>query len=281
MAVIQPLDSLDNKSVRTVRRLLDNRVFREKQQQAVLEGFHMVSDAVDAGVVIHLVFYGQRLVSHTAGRSLLARLQASHTRLMYVTDHVLDDLSAVETHQGILAVVNVPQWVSSSMPLPETGPFLIAVAHGIQDPGNLGTLIRSYQAAGAHMVGVTKGTVDVYNPKTLRASAGSVFKLPVVGLSEQWMEELAQCGVAVVTTVVTGGVPYDLFDWSSSVAIVLGNEGSGLPPEVSSRATQVSIPMAPAAESLNVAAAGSILAFHAASDRRRHRIPMTPPVMIK
>lgn len=280
MAVIQPLDSLDNKSVRTVRRLLASRTFREKQQQAVLEGFHMVADAVDAGVLIHLVLYGQRMASQVPGRSLLARLQAARARMVYVTDRILDDLSAVQTHQGIVAVAHAPRW-PTGWPVPQDAPLLIGVAHEIQDPGNLGTLIRSFQAAGAHMVGLTKGTVDAFNPKALRSSAGSVFKLPVVPLGDEWASELEAMGVQLVTAVAHGGMDYADVRFTNSVAVVLGNEGGGLPSELVAHSLQVTIPMVASAESLNVAVAGSILAFQAASARRRAGVLCAPPLMIQ
>ncbi|WP_053958533.1 TrmH family RNA methyltransferase [Sulfobacillus thermosulfidooxidans] len=280
MSVIQPLDSLDNKAVRVVRRLLTNRHFRERQQQAVIEGFHMLKDVVDVGMPIHLVLYGKRMTQSEAGRSLLARLQMSRVRLIYVTDKVLDALSAVETHQGVLAVVNLSKPVSG-WPLPKGVPAFIVIAYQIQDPGNLGTLIRSVQAAGAHIVGVTKGTVDVYNPKTIRAAAGSVFKLPIISLSDNWVEELSEKHITVVSTVVAGGQTYTQFDWRQPFAIVMGNEGNGLPQELVSKAQTLTIPMVPTAESLNVAVAGSILAFHAMWVREQHHIPLVPPVMIQ
>ncbi|AUW94254.1 hypothetical protein BXT84_10150 [Sulfobacillus thermotolerans] len=280
MAVIQPLDSLDNKSVRTVRHLLTSRTFREKQKQAVLEGFHMVLDAVDAGALIHLVLYSQRIAQQGPGRSLLARLQAGRTRLVYVTDRVLSELSAVETHQGILAVVGMPKW-PAPFPLPQGTPWLLGIAHEIQDPGNLGTLIRSFHAAGAHMMGLTKGTVDPFNPKALRASAGSVFKLPVVALDDSWLEDLAARGVQVITAVAEGGEDYTRMDWTRSVALVLGNEGAGLPDAVVQQSHAVTIPMVDSAESLNVAVAGSVLVFQAAAARRHAGLLPVPPVMIQ
>ncbi len=279
MSVLQPLDSVDNKSIRVVRRLLTNRTFRERQQQAVIEGFHLLKDVVDAGIPIHLVLYSKRITQMEEGRSLLARLQMARVRLMYVTDKVLDTASAVETHQGILAVVELPK-DRVGWPLPQDVPPFIVVAYQIQDPGNLGTLIRSVQAAGAHLFGVSKGTVDVYNPKTIRAAAGSVFKIPIVSLSDDWITELRQREISVAFTVVRGGRSYADFDWSRPSALVLGNEGSGIPFDLTREAEEISIPMVPPAESLNVAMAGSILVFHAMWQRSQKGIPLVPPVML-
>ena len=279
MSVLQPLDSVDNKSIRTVRRLLASRNFRERQHQAVVEGFHLLKDVMDAGIPIHLVLYGKRIAQMEAGRSVLARLQMMKTRLLYVTDKVLDTLSAVETHQGILAVVELPQGARDWL-LPAGVPPFIVIAYQIQDPGNLGTLIRSAQAAGAHLFGVSKGTVDVYNSKTIRAAAGNLFKIPIMSLNDDWIHELRQRQINLVSTIVSGGKHYADFDWSRSFALILGNEGSGLPPELTQVAEDISIPMVPTAQSLNVAMAGSVLAFHAMLIRTQKGIPLVPPVML-
>jgi TrmH family RNA methyltransferase len=279
MSVLQPLDSVDNKSIRTVRRLLASRNFRERQHQAVVEGFHLLKDVMDAGIPIHLVLYGKRIAQMEAGRSVLARLQMMKTRLLYVTDKVLDTLSAVETHQGILAVVELPQGARDWL-LPAGVPPFIVIAYQIQDPGNLGTLIRSAQAAGAHLFGVSKGTVDVYNSKTIRAAAGNLFKIPIMSLNDNWIHELRQRQINLVSTIVSGGKHYADFDWSRSFALILGNEGSGLPPELTQVAEDISIPMVPTAQSLNVAMAGSVLAFHAMLIRTQKGIPLVPPVML-
>ncbi len=279
MALIQPLDSLDNKVVKVVRRLLTNRSFRERQHQAVLEGCRILQDVVDVGIPIHLVLYGKRMMQLEAGRSLLARLQMARTRLIYVTDKVLDALSDVETHQGVLAVINWPH-MAQGWPLPRGVPPFIVIADQIQDPGNLGTLIRSAQAAGAHLMGFTKGTVDVYNPKTMRSSAGSIFKIPLMPLSDGWMDELQEQQIRLVSTMVAEGQDYTEFDWVQPFALVLGNEGNGVSSELMARAHGVTIPMVPTAESINVAVAGSILAFHAMSKRRQQNVPLIPPIML-
>ncbi len=279
MSVLQPLDSVDNKSIRTVRRLLASRNFRERQHQAVVEGFHLLKDVMDAGIPIHLVLYGKRIAQMEAGRSVLARLQMMRTRLVYVTDNVLDTVSAVETHQGIVAVVDLPkaakEWI-----LPSGVPPFIVIAYQIQDPGNLGTLIRSAQAAGAHLFGVSKGTVDVYNSKAIRAAAGNLFKIPILYLSDNWIHELQKMHISLACTVVSEGENYADFDWTGSFALVLGNEGSGLPPELTGSAEALTIPMVPSAQSLNVAMAGSVLAFHAMLVRSQKGIPLVPPVML-
>lgn len=260
--------------VRTVAHLLSSRQFRERSRQAVVEGRRIVEEALSSGVSFRYVLYSSRFLEDPENKSVIARLQARSVRLLYVTERLLESISGVETSQGILAVV---EW---SLPqqdfFPETtGPALFVVAEAVQDPGNLGTLIRSAEACGAHALGVTKGTVEVFNPKTLRASAGSVFRLPIFRLAEDWIERTTQQGILVRTTDVSGSRPYDEVSWIEPVLIVLGNEGNGIR-WAAHQGEAVSIPMVPTADSLNVAIAGSVILFHAMSERRRAGISQAP-----
>lgn len=276
--VVQPLDSTENKLVRSVRRLLTSRSARDKSGQAVVEGPHLLQEAVKGGAELVTVLYSPRLVSDDEGRSLVVQLSAHRARLLYVTDAVIDSVSDVLHHQGVLAVIRYRVAEARQLPLPAQGPALAVVTDAIQDPGNLGTLIRTAQAAGAHAVGTTKGTVDVLNPKTLRASAGSVFQLPVVSLQEGWLAEAKAQGLAVRAAVVNGGTEYDRVDWCLPTLLVLGNEGQGLSGGVLEAAERVSIPMAPWANSLNVTMAGAVILFQAALQRRRRGLLLSPPV---
>lgn len=278
--VIHPLDTSDNKVVRTVQRLVSHRSYRERTGQTVLEGPRLVREALSAGARLSVVLYSSRLVSHAEGKKLVARLSVSADRTVYVTDRVLDGVSQVETHQGIVAVAQLTQAAPGALTAPRGAPALFVVAAGIQDPGNLGTLLRAAQAAGAHGMGVTRGTVEPLNPKAVRASAGSVFRLPVVRLDDAWAGRLTADGVIVRAAVVSGGHAYDEMDWTGPVAVVLGNEGNGLPDRLAERVERVAIPMVPTADSLNVAMAGSVLLFHAALERRRRGVPVVPPVMV-
>lgn len=260
--------------IRTVAHLLSSRQFRERSRQAVVEGRRIVEEALSSGASFRYVVYSSRFMADPRNKSVIARLQAQSVRMLYVTDRLLDSVSGVETSQGILAVVD---W---SLPhqdyFPETaGPALFVVAESVQDPGNLGTLIRSAQAAGAHALGVTRGTVEVFNPKTLRASAGSVFRLPIFHLPDDWVERAVEQGMTLRTTDVSGHHAYDAVSWTQSVIIVLGNEGNGLR-WATEHGEGVNIPMAPTADSLNVAVAGSIILFHAVSERRRAGIFQVP-----
>ncbi|NMP22372.1 TrmH family RNA methyltransferase [Sulfobacillus harzensis] len=279
--VIQPLDSADNKMIRRIKRLNTSRQARIKSNATVVEGGRLLEEALAAGFQPQLVVYSPKWVERVEGRAMLTRLQARSTSLFYVTDRLFEELSQVETPQGILAVISLPRSVTLGDLLDKSPqPLLFPIALGIQDPGNLGTLMRAALAAGAHALGVASGTVEAFNPKCLRASAGAAFRLPVVSLDEGWPDVLRTAGVTIRTTAVDRGLPYHQADWTGSTALVLGNEGNGLDPAWYRDTEVVTIPMSPASESLNVSMAGAIVLFHAAFRRQEKGIGFAPPAMV-
>lgn len=150
-------------------------------------------------------------------------------------------------------------------------PELMVVLVAVNDPGNAGTLLRSAEAAGAGAVVFCDDSVDPYNPKCVRASAGSLFRLPVVRAADaaETLAALRGRGIRCVGTVTQDAAPYDLVDWTGPAAVVLGNEAHGLPPAVEPELDEmVTIPMRRSVESLNVAMAGTLVCFEAARQRR-------------
>lgn len=279
--IIQPLDSADNKTIRHIKRLVDSAHARRRHQETVLEGYRLVEDALGAHVYPSVIVYSPKWVEKQEGRSFLGRLQALSIRLLYVTDRLLQEISQVQTHQGILAVVKAPQpWSLQRVIAEHQPPLFLPIGAEVQDPGNLGTLIRAALAAGCPAFGVTSGTVDAFNPKCVRASAGAVFRLPIVALTDGWLEELQAADVRPRMAVPEGGRPYYEADWTIPTAVVLGNEGAGITKTWLSHAELVTIPMSPACESINVAMAGSVVMFHVAYQRAQAGIGFSPPFMV-
>jgi TrmH family RNA methyltransferase len=157
---------------------------------------------------------------------------------------------------------------------------LAVVCIDVRDPGNLGVLMRSAAGSGALAVVCTPGTVDPFNPKTVRASAGAIFQVSLArapGVGET-LDRLRSAGFRLVATVARGGVDYSAADWSGRVALLLGNEASGLPADVVERAdSAVTVPMAAGTESLNVAMTGTVLCFEASRQARAAASPDRPP----
>ncbi|PSR22152.1 MAG: RNA methyltransferase [Sulfobacillus acidophilus] len=279
--VIQPLDTADNKTIRQIKRLIASRTARKKSQETVIEGYRLIEEALAAGVTPRVVVYSPKWVERAEGRSFLIRLQALSIHLFYVTDRLFDEITQVETPPGLLAVVPVPEPLPLQRVLERTDyPLLLPVAVGIQDPGNLGTLMRASLASGAASMAMGPNTVEAFNPKAIRASAGAVFRLPLVELTSPDMARLREAGVGVKAATVSGGTPYYDVDWSAPTVLLLGNEGNGLDESWLAQAQTVTIPMSWAADSLNVSLAGAVILFHAAYVRHKAGLGFAPPVML-
>ena len=214
----------------------------------MIEGPTLVADAVAAGVEL-VELYAEP--GAAVPRGVEPTLVEPGT-LAAVTDAV--------TSQGVAAVARLPQ--ATVADIPATAPVLVCVAIG--DPGNAGTLLRSAEGAGFGAVLFTSGSVDPFAPKCVRASAGSVFRVPVIkgGEAATVLDEVAATGRRRIGTRATDAPSLVDADLTGAVAVVLGNEAHGLPADLASHVDDwVSIPMAGRTESLNVAMAGTLLCY--------------------
>jgi TrmH family RNA methyltransferase len=243
--------------VKYVRSLYRRRV-RHRERHFVIEGLRLVEEALRAGVVPALAFFTPDLDSQR-GRELLAVIEGLRGECFVVTDTVMRALSDTVSPQGILAVVPFIE-----LPLPES-PWLILVVDKVRDPGNLGTILRSAEAAGASQVILTSATVDVYSPKVVRGAMGAHFYLPIAtGVS--WPEMAgALRGRQILLAETKGGKVYCEVDWTKPSALIVSSEAEGASQEAERLATErIVIPMQGKAESLNVAVAASVILFEAA-----------------
>jgi TrmH family RNA methyltransferase len=231
-----------------------------------IEGRKMLEEAVRSGLRVEAV-----LVSELGARHLVA-LRAPlppGVRVLRTSDRLFVSVSGTETPQGIAALVHPRTWNAEN--ILRGADTLVVVLVALQDPGNVGTIVRTAEAFGASGVVAARGTANPYAPKALRASAGSALRIPMlVGLAPSIC--LAQLKLARVTLIVTsleiGSSPAEV-DWHGPCAILIGNEGGGLPPEVERSAdVRVKIPMVPGVDSLNAAVAASVLLYEAARQRR-------------
>jgi TrmH family RNA methyltransferase len=260
------LTSTKNPLLRRLRALAD-RPAREREGRLVVEGLRLVEDVLDARVPIELLLYDpvERGRDARLG-ALVARAAAAGARLIEAAPHVIAAASQVDTPQGVLAVVEIPR--PAPAPLLDRPDLLLVVADRVQDPGNLGTMIRAADAAGATGVAVTRGTVDPFNPKAVRASMGSVFHLPVVVAERNvLLREITDRGIRLLVADPRGAVDYTAALYTPPLAIVLGGEAEGADPVWREAAVAaVRIPLYGRAESLNVAVAAALLLYEA---RRR------------
>lgn len=235
----------------------------------MLEGPRLVADALRRGASIERLYLG--LNAEQAFSRLVAAARGAGVPIVALKEGVLEQVGSTRTPQPVLAIAPMPARRALDA-LDGPGPVLVAV--DVADPGNLGTLVRSAEAAGGTAVVVGGGAVDVWNPKVVRASAGSVLGVPLVDATDPAaaLDTLRADGRRVYGTAVRGGARYSDADLGERIALVLGSEAHGVPAALDARLDEhLSIPMAGAGESLNVAVAGSVLLFEAARQRAAAR----------
>jgi len=229
---------------------------RQQQQRYIIEGFHLVEEAVQAKQKIEALVFNQR-----GQKEWGPWLQKQPAELLvFVSDDVLHQLSELPTAQGILAIVAMPQ--VSELPSTHGGWLLL---DNVQDPGNVGTMIRTADAAGLAGVILGEGTADIYNTKVLRSMQGSNYHLPIIRYPlVEVMKIFAENKVPVFGTALDDrALPFTQQVSVKSYGLLLGNEGSGVAAELLEKTTaNLYIPMKGQAESLNVAIAAGILMYH-------------------
>jgi TrmH family RNA methyltransferase len=272
--VEREVTSIHNKYAQYVRDLAKRKV-RQKEEKFVAEGVRFVEETLRSGWVTESVVYSPCLLQTRRGADLLDTARSKRIHLVRVSDEVMERLSDTRTSQGVLAIVQQQAFVFADL-LPDGPgngrPLLSLALDGVQDPGNLGTLIRSAAAAGGDGVLVGPGTVDVFNPKTLRSTMGSIFALPVVRADSLAgaLGKLKEAGAQVVVADAAAETAYFDVDLTGATVIVLGNEGAGVEPSVMDTADlSARIPLERGAESLNVGVAGSLLLYEAVRQRRQ------------
>ena len=235
---------------------------------AAIEGPVLIEEALRAGLLIHQLFAAQ-------GHENLFKNLPLHaeTEVLLMPPEVLRPAMATESPQPLAALVEPPDWTWAHVVdrHRKVVPLVVVLA-GIQDPGNLGTILRSAEAFGADGVLALPGTVSAWNPKAVRASAGSVFRVPLLSVGvHDCLTHLHEASVKIWTTTVHEAEPADLVDLTAPVALIVGNEGNGVPAELASVADgALTIPCPGPVESLNAAVAASVLLYEAARQRCIH-----------
>jgi RNA methyltransferase, TrmH family len=238
---------------------------REGRGLAGIEGLNLLEEALRAGLRVHCAFAAQGFEQLLETVSL-----PPETEILLMQRDLLDSAMATQSPQPIAALVEPPDWTWAHVVdrHRDVVPLVVVLA-GIQDPGNLGTILRSAEAFGADGVLALPGTVSAWNPKAVRASAGSVFRLPLLAVGvEDCFTHLREAGVRIWTTTVRAAEPADLVDLAAPVALIFGNEGNGVPADLNALADgAVTIPCPGKVESLNAAVAASVLLYEASRQR--------------
>ena len=227
----------------------------------VAESFHLLEEALRSDCEIDSVFATESVKSaveaHVRGLKSI--------RVMVVADELFRSISATEHSQGVLALVRPPQWNLDQL---FRGLALVVVLDGVQDPGNAGTIVRAAEAFGASGVAFLKGTVDPFNPKTVRASAGSVFRVPMVASLDErlLLAAIEQRKIDMYAMAPAGVLPLESCRMDRKSVLVIGSEGHGVSMHLRSKSIDVRIPTV-GVESLNAAMAATVALYEARKQR--------------
>jgi TrmH family RNA methyltransferase len=264
----KPITSKDNNTIKHLRSLAEPK-FRKKEKAFLIEGVKIVEEALRDNLGVKMIIAAPTLVQHH-GRGVLKLAESRSVDILWVSERLMDALSESKTPQPVMAVVKMKEYSKDRLLTDDKG--LIIITHQLQDPGNLGTIIRTAEAAGSSGVAITTNTVDPYNAKAIRASMGSILRLPIVHIDEgaAFIKTCKQKGFQTVATVLTGDkTPFDI-DLTKPTAVILGQEGAGLQQDIMVNVDmRVRIPMAEPIDSLNVATAAAVILYEAMRQRMK------------
>jgi len=259
-------------NLQSLLRDLQRRKARGRRGLALVEGVRLVEEALAAGLRLRGALVSGELDRTARGSALRGELERHAVPVEEVGARTLEKLADTESPQGIVAVVEPRKWSPDELPLTERG--VVLVIDGVQDPGNVGTLIRTAHALGAAGTIVLRGTADVVGPKVLRASMGATFRHPVISLDDNAFIGWARKHAVTLWAAAADGVPVHRAIGGGGkgkgeggretgpVGVIVGNEGAGIRPHLNAvSAKRVAIPLAQGAESLNVAVAAGILLY--------------------
>jgi TrmH family RNA methyltransferase len=247
--------------VQRLRKLVQKRSARQAEGVFVAEGVTLLREALDAGVVPETVFYAP-----DADVDLVSDAIDAGAAAFGLAPGVMESVADAVTPQPVCAVVGMVDVGIEALP----ADGFVVVAVDVRDPGNAGTMLRSAAAAGAKGVVFCDGCVDLFNPKTVRATAGALFRVPVVTSLpvEEVLGAMGQAGRTRFAAVARDGIDYALADLTRPTAFVMGNEAHGLPAGLAGLDDRITIPLPGPIESLNVGVATAVLCFEAARQAR-------------
>jgi TrmH family RNA methyltransferase len=256
------ITSKDNKIIKLIRQL-ETKKIRDELSLFVIEGPNLIVEAISERAKINNILVSEEFAKSEVeqNRKLLKHLIESKIEFFSVEEKIFKSIADTENSQGIIGIVSKREYKDDLLNREKT--FMV-ILDKLQDPGNIGTIIRTSQAAGVSCIGIIKGTGDIYSHKVVRATAGAIFKMPFIFFENEKLaiDKLKKTGMKMLCTNVTGGKNYFQEDLRAKVALVIGNEGKGASKEFINAADGlITIPMPGGSESLNAAVAASIIIY--------------------
>ena len=270
--MIEKITSATNPRIKRLATLRKKAKSRREEQAFIIEGVRLYKDTPRE--FLKEIYMTEEFLEQKLGGAAREIAGATQENITIITPQIMQKISDTDTPQGVLCVAKMPSYDREDLLGDEKkeNPLLL-ILENIQDPGNLGTMMRTAEAAGVTGVLMSRDTVDLFNPKTVRATMSAIFRVPflytddLVGEIQRLQKEN---GIAVYAAHLRASKPYDEADCTGACAFLIGNEGNGLTDEAADAATaRVHIPMQGNIESLNAAMAAGILLFEGARQRRK------------
>lgn len=267
------ITSLSNPRIKQAVKIRNNKK-KQEDRLFLIEGANLIEMALNAGSSIEEVFLADSFLAGKNTRNLIAKISKSTNKIYKVAEHILGKLAATETPRGIIAVASCRPKQLGDVKFKNIP--LLVVVDGIRDPGNLGTIIRTSDAAGADAVVILEGSCDAFSQKTLRATAGSIFNLPVINTdADNLLKWLDANQISLVLTSQKAETSIFDADINKACAFVFGNEAQGISSELRKKTGMVlKIPILGKAESLNVTACAAVCLYEAV---RQRELKVNPP----
>ena len=260
------ISSRDNSLLRHAREVRDGKA----RASIFVEGLRLCEEALRSHLNIEAVIYSEHIARKDRAANLIHELESIATKSASVSEKLLESISYTKTPQGIVILAARPQLTETQFKAWQSANSLLVILHGINNPVNVGAILRTAEAAGATGVITTKGTCDPFSPKSLRGAMGAVFRLPI-WTNAEFQEVIEWCRthrIQTASAAKNATRSYVDFDWRIPTALVMGPESAGLSEkEIAATDESVNIPMLGSTESLNVAVAAGILLYEA--HRRR------------
>lgn len=259
------ITSSGNKKIKDLAALIKKSNARKKHNAYIIEGIRMFKELKKDEILD--VFASESFEAENG--EILSEIYPEYET---VSDRIFESVSDTKTPQGVMAVVKRKEYTLEKILEKRDTPHSLLILDSLQDPGNLGTLVRAGEGAGITGIIMNETTVDIYNPKVIRSTMGSVFRVPFIYVKDlkEVIQKLYSKNVNIYASSLEGAIEYDDPDYTKDIAFIIGNEAAGISKEVLDIVKdKVKIPMLGEVESLNAAVAGSILMYEAARQKRK------------
>ena len=263
------IESLENTKIKEIRSL-NKKKYRTKLKKYLIEGTRIVEEALLHGVRIEKIILLENYPLHEKLKNPAYLHRLKEIEVLSVTEKVFKSISNTESPQGIIAVIHKEEeTLENNRDKISRDPFIL-ILENIQDPGNMGTIIRTAEAAGVDLILVTKNSTDPYGEKALRSSMGAIFHIPIVEVEDlEWVNLFKKEKIRLIATDLSAEKSYSEIDYRGGIGLIIGNEGQGISNELLKLADEKTIiPIHGNIESLNASIASGILIYKAQEKRR-------------